>query len=499
MSNISVVQPADRLLLIGDRDNQVANVLGRALPHISIVQAISVFDGIHQLHASRFGSVVLSSEPIERRPEAAVRVLRQLIGTGKLIAFGQPSLEPLNRRLIDVGLDDYFVTPADEHEVRQVFLDAASSRAINEQDTDEAKTSDSSHNSRSTSGRQSGQSPGAFIGLAHAPLAELIVEMLVQHPSGALDAIVRRMNTRLAPGQSLHWLPTSRDGAPVASQTPSPAPSLNPAVQLPVRNVDTLFGHLRMELPHGADADIARHMIAQLAGIFAKISVVEERNVHMQKLATTDELTGLNNGRFFKHKLRRVIEVARERRSPVTLLLFDIDNFKRYNDTFGHGVGDEILKQTAALMKRACRKHDVVARIAGDEFAVVFWEKEGPRQAKNPQSTGSSRVPQTPLIIAQRFRRLLASSEFSALGPQGKGVLSISGGMAVYPFDGDTPEKLIEAADRALMFGAKRSGKNQIALVGDGGSIPDFESLAPNASGSDAADFDPDLPPWEEV
>ena len=99
-----------------------------------------------------------------------------------------------------------------------------------------------------------------------------------------------------------------------------------------------------------------------------------------QRLAITDDLTGIYNGRYFRHFLARIIEKARTLRFPVTLLLFDIDNFKSYNDRYGHGVGDEILRQTAALMRRCCRPHDLVARISGDEFAVVFWEKEGPRQ-----------------------------------------------------------------------------------------------------------------------
>ncbi len=97
------------------------------------------------------------------------------------------------------------------------------------------------------------------------------------------------------------------------------------------------------------------------------------------ELAITDELTGLYNGRYFRHFLSRIIERGRAMRFPVTLLLFDIDDFKKYNDKFGHGVGDEILSQTATLMRRCCRDHDLVARIGGDEFAVVFWEKEGPR------------------------------------------------------------------------------------------------------------------------
>ena len=484
-----MVQPELRLLLIGDKDQSVAGVLSRALPDVAIIHAASVFDGIHQLHASRFANVVLATEPIERRPEAAIRVLRQLVGPGKLIAFGQPTLEPLNRKLVEMGVDDYFVTPADETELRQVFASvsapssmASQSVALTDIGLDSGYVTGAASRIAATSatGAMSG-----FIGLAHAPLAELLADVLVQHPSGAIEAMTRRMNARLPAGQVLVWLPV---GGPVQAV-------VGKSVQLPVKTADRVYGQLRLEIPDQADEGIARHMIAQLAGIFAKISLVEERNVHLQRLATTDELTGLNNGRFFRHKLRRIIEVAKERRSPVTLLLFDIDNFKRYNDTYGHGVGDEILKQTATLMRRACRKHDVVARISGDEFAVVFWEKEN-RQLKDPQSAGRNRVPQTPLIIAQRFRQLLASSEFSVLGPQGRGALSISGGMAVYPFDGDTPDKLYDAADRALMFGAKRSGKNQIVLIGEDQSISDLDTLTAEAKNEP---LDPDLPPWEEV
>ena len=144
----------------------------------------------------------------------------------------------------------------------------------------------------------------------------------------------------------------------------------------------------------------------------------------------------------------------------MTLLLFDIDNFKKYNDEFGHGVGDQILIQTAELMKRCTRDHDLVARISGDEFAVIFWEKDGPRQAYD--GVAHARTPSTPVQIAGRFRKLLSNKdfgEFSLLGAAGKGILTVSGGMAVYPYDGRTSEELIEAADRALMFGAKRTAR----------------------------------------
>jgi two-component system cell cycle response regulator len=112
------------------------------------------------------------------------------------------------------------------------------------------------------------------------------------------------------------------------------------------------------------------------------------------------------------------------------------------------------------------RDHDLVARISGDEFAVVFWEKEGPRQPRDPQAGAPGRPPQAPQQILERFRRLLATQNFPGLGPGGQGTLTISGGLAVFPYDAQTVNDLVEAADRALMFKAKQSGKNSIFLVG---------------------------------
>jgi GGDEF domain-containing protein len=155
-------------------------------------------------------------------------------------------------------------------------------------------------------------------------------------------------------------------------------------------------------------------------------------------------------------------------RFPVTLLLFDLDNFKKYNDTYGHGLGDQILKETAALMRRCCREHDCVARIGGDEFAVVFWEKEGPRQPKDANKPPvAAKPPQTPRQIFERFKRLMASQEFQELGPTGKGTLTISGGLASFPWDGRDVPELIQAADKALVMGAKQGGKDRLYLVGD--------------------------------
>src|SRR5947209_7368107 len=115
---------------------------------------------------------------------------------------------------------------------------------------------------------------------------------------------------------------------------------------------------LHLLIPKDDDANAARHLLAHLADLAGKLQSLQERHNRLQKLAITDELTGLYNARYFKHFLSRIIDRARSKLFPVTLLIFDIDNFKKYNDDFGHGVGDEILKQTAALIRRCCREHD---------------------------------------------------------------------------------------------------------------------------------------------
>jgi len=186
----------------------------------------------------------------------------------------------------------------------------------------------------------------------------------------------------------------------------------------------------------------------------------------LEELATTDELTGLKNRRYILEFARQIIERAGEEDGQVTLLMFDIDDFKHYNDVYGHAAGDDILKEAAVLMKASCRTHDVVGRIGGDEFAVIFWDD--PNKIKRRQTERRHLAvehPREAIFIAKRFRSELKKAELSMLGPEGKGVLAISGGLATFPRDGSTIQQLLAQADKALLE-AKRSGKNRIYLVG---------------------------------
>jgi diguanylate cyclase (GGDEF)-like protein len=202
----------------------------------------------------------------------------------------------------------------------------------------------------------------------------------------------------------------------------------------------------------------------------ATITVDEDREMkikQLEKMATEDELTGLKNRRYILEFSRQIIERAKKKNGRVTLLIFDIDDFKHYNDVYGHSTGDKILKEAAVLMQRCCRRHDVVGRVGGDEFAVVFWDdpqrKGGDRETE--RRSAMAEHPKEVIFIAKRFQRELGGAELHLLGPEGKGVLTISGGLASFPRDGSTIQELFQQADNALLD-AKRSGKNRIYLVG---------------------------------
>ena len=230
------------------------------------------------------------------------------------------------------------------------------------------------------------------------------------------------------------------------------------------------FSHLVSRISYLVQEEAARGLHEAKLSIGAPVIIdysTEKKIKHLEKLATEDELTGLKNRRYIWEFSRQIIAHARRENGRVTVLIFDIDDFKHYNDVYGHSAGDEILKQAAALMRRCCRGHDVVGRIGGDEFAVVFW---GDPQIKRPKKetdrrSSTAEHPKEPIFIAQRFRRELNKAEFNLLGPEGKGVLTISGGLASFPRDGATVQELFQQADKALLE-AKRSGKNRIYLVG---------------------------------
>lgn len=216
-----------------------------------------------------------------------------------------------------------------------------------------------------------------------------------------------------------------------------------------VRWREQVFGEL-----HAPGADPV--LLSEQAGWLAGWLRLSRQQHELREAAFTDSLTGAYNRRYFDRFLPAAIESARKNRRAVTLLVFDVDEFKTYNDRYGHSAGDEILIEMVRLMRSVIRPEDKVCRIGGDEFAVIFHEPEGPRQP-------GSRPPETVFDISRRFQQQIAAHRFPKLAEEAPGRLTISGGLASYPWDGMTAEALLQQAD-ALALKSKRSGKNAIAL-----------------------------------
>lgn len=181
----------------------------------------------------------------------------------------------------------------------------------------------------------------------------------------------------------------------------------------------------------------------------------------LRRAAFTDPLTGAWNRRYFERFLSAAIEQSSRVRHQLSVLVFDIDDFKRFNERYGHVAADEVLVEVVRLLNSVIRPSDRVCRIGGDEFAVVFYEPGGPR---NPGSKHPTSVQE----IAARFQAQIRQKRFPKLGLDAPGTLTVSGGMSTFPWDGRTAEELLRHAD-LLALESKRQGKNAITL-GPGGA-----------------------------
>jgi two-component system cell cycle response regulator len=210
------------------------------------------------------------------------------------------------------------------------------------------------------------------------------------------------------------------------------------------------LGHLHIE----QSIDSAK--LKSWANWWAHWLALQQRLLRLEEMAMHDELTGAWNRRYFNQFLKMAVDCANAQGFGVTLLMLDLDNFKSYNDRFGHSAGDQILQETAKLMQSLVREHDVVARIGGDEFAVIFWDAEQPRKT-------NSQHPVDVRAITERFQNAIHQQKFPKLGDDAGGNLTVSGGLASFPRDGHAIEQLIEIADQRLLD-SKRQGKNVITF-----------------------------------
>lgn len=187
-------------------------------------------------------------------------------------------------------------------------------------------------------------------------------------------------------------------------------------------------------------------------------NAVKERHLKKQaaegefykELSRKDGLTDLYNHRFFHQLLETEVARALRYNRVVSLLMIDIDNFKRFNDSHGHPSGDIALKHLSLLLKQASRSCDFVARYGGEEFAIIAPEAS----------------PDAARRMAERIRQLVAEATFEGEDVMPGGRLTISLGVATIPMQATDKCELVERADQAL-YRAKALGRNRVVVYGD--------------------------------
>jgi diguanylate cyclase (GGDEF)-like protein len=189
-------------------------------------------------------------------------------------------------------------------------------------------------------------------------------------------------------------------------------------------------------------------MVGRLRQGRQELAAMNERlrrqNEELERLSTSDALTGLHNRRFLTQRLSEELVRSYRHKGTFAVLMADVDEFKKYNDAFGHPAGDEVLKKVAAILLSSTRSVDCTARYGGEEFAVLLTDTTGEVAAE----------------VAERIRARVAGQEF----PGRKITLSI--GIAEFPEHGQTAEEVISCADEAL-YEAKRAGRNRVIRSGE--------------------------------
>ena len=177
---------------------------------------------------------------------------------------------------------------------------------------------------------------------------------------------------------------------------------------------------------------------------------LQRANQILAQLSITDGLTKLHNHRYFQDNLTREIKRVSRTQSPLSLILFDIDDFKLLNDTHGHATGDEVLTSLASILNDSARESDLIARYGGEEFVILM---------PNTDLAGA-------VHLAEKVRMAVESTRL-VIGSNMKPInITVSVGVAL--FKGDRREFFVEA-DRAL-YAAKANGKNCVIIAGNEGA-----------------------------
>ena len=253
-------------------------------------------------------------------------------------------------------------------------------------------------------------------------------------------------------------------------------------VWVPFRMKDETLGAMRLG-DRSRDRRFAEGELsfARALGEHAAIALNNARlYARIEDLAMKDGLTGLANHRRFYDRLTEELERGQRYGTPVALLMLDIDDFKKLNDTYGHPAGDEVLRRIGGIMVQELRAGDLAARYGGEEFCVILpnTQSKAPRGSNgcSPHDGGvadaehdadESEAPgghcEGAVALAERLRRRIAACDFRTGHDEAPIAVTVSIGVSSYPRTADGMDDLVASADAAL-YAAKRSGKDRVKV-----------------------------------
>ncbi len=193
-------------------------------------------------------------------------------------------------------------------------------------------------------------------------------------------------------------------------------------------------------------------LIAGIAVILISSEAKKYDELHRKdfKMARTDKLTGLANRHYFEQKLAEEVEYSNLTGNPLNILIFDLDNFKKFNDTYGHVWGDKLLTLFSDIIKQCIRKSDIPVRYGGEEFLIMVRDLDF----------------HTAKSVGERIRTQLERQRIYVGLDDDRKRATVSCGVAQYPKDSKNIKEVIEFADKAL-YHAKENGKNRISCYGE--------------------------------
>lgn len=204
-------------------------------------------------------------------------------------------------------------------------------------------------------------------------------------------------------------------------------------------------GHSLLLLPLEDGKELQESELQLIEAVLSQSSIMME-NAELQVLSITDELTQVFNVRYFNNNLEQILRESEAHSKSFSIFTFDVDFFKKINDSYGHPGGDAVLRKVGEILKGLCRNFDLPARVGGEEFSLILPETKRDDAAK----------------AAEKFRKAFEAAEIKFEDRVIK--FTSSFGVASYPENGASVESLVKAADEAL-YKSKTNGRNRVTLA----------------------------------